>query len=178
MPEERAAGAQGIEEYGDVRIRRAAEDDYEAVLEVWLSAAHWICDSLGIKQWNPADFHLERVRRHASETELFVAEREGRVAGVYSVQWEDPNVWEGPDSGESGYIHKLAVHRSYGRKGMGSLLLRAAEAHIRSRGRRFARLDCVSGNDALNRYYAGHGYMYRGRKDHALYSVHLYEKEL
>jgi len=159
-----------------LRIRRAGVEDAPAVLALWLNAAEWL-QAKGIDQWNPAHFSLDGADAAIRDSEVWLAELGDEPAGTYLLAWTDPFIWGELDNGDSGYIHKLAVRRDLKGRGLGLLLLRHAEEQIAGRGKRFIRLDCMAGNERLNRYYLDAGYAFVRRYDGNGWSANLYEKK-
>lgn len=163
---------------GDVSLRLAEQENVQDILELWQAASRWMLEQ-GIDQWKPESFTIESVRKHLEDTELFVAVKDGRVIGTFSVQWSDEYHWGKRNSENFGYIHKLTVAKDSGAKGLGRQLLLAAEDYIRSTGRTAARLDCKGDNVSLNQYYQAAGYTF---VDQVMLSgkwmTSLYEKKL
>jgi GNAT superfamily N-acetyltransferase len=92
---------------------------------------------------------------------VHLARVDGRPAGTFVLRWSDENVW-GPDDGEAGYLHRLAAHPGFGGRGLGAGLIAAAGDLIRSRGRRWLRLDCDQANGRLRGYYESLGFSHAG----------------
>lgn len=159
----------------EIDIVQAIPDDADAVLSLWREAADWI-QAKGIDQWRASDFALENVLKYIEAAELFVAKHEGVIIGTAIIQWSDGFIWKELDNDQSGYVHKLAVKRDYGGKGLGAVLLQWAETYVRDNGKRLLRLDCMSDNEALNQYYQRQGFTYVCRMDYSSWSGSLYEK--
>ncbi|ALG15172.1 GNAT family N-acetyltransferase [Kibdelosporangium phytohabitans] len=129
---------------GDVpeilRIRRAAED--------WLAAA-------GIRQWEPGWLTAEAVSAEIAGGEWQVARDGATLAGALRLLWSDEQVWQA-DNAFAGYVHGLVVDRRY--TGLGSRMLDWAGDRVLDAGARLLRLDCVSHNLRLRRYYLDRGF--------------------
>ncbi|MFN3387509.1 MAG: GNAT family N-acetyltransferase [Allosphingosinicella sp.] len=80
----------------------------------------------------------------AMSAEFLVAEADGAVAAMAH--------WRGD------FVHALHVHSRFRRRGLGSLLLRRAEADIAAAGHASARLETDSFNRTSRSFYAAHGY--------------------
>tara|TARA_R110001599_G_scaffold94937_1_gene246537 strand:+ start:1040 stop:1516 length:477 start_codon:yes stop_codon:yes gene_type:complete len=91
----------------------------------------------------PADY----VARCALE--FRVAERAGEIIGL--VHWRDD------------FIHALHVHSAHARSGAGTSLMDLAEAEIVRAGFPAARLETDTFNMASQAFYAGRGYVEKGR---------------
>ena len=92
--------------------------------------------------------------------------------GTITVFWADP-AWP-DDAGEAAYIHRLAVRR--GSAGAGRLLLDWAANQARFQHRRVLRLDCVSSNAKLRRYYEEAGFQAKAAASVHGVAVTLYER--
>jgi GNAT superfamily N-acetyltransferase len=79
--------------------------------------------------------------------------------GTLTFQWDDPRFWgeDGADD-RAGYVHRLAVRRAHAGTGLGARLLGWADDQVRAAGRTRLRLDVVSDNAPLRRYYERAGF--------------------
>ena len=94
--------------------------------------------------------------------ELFVAEIDSRTVATLQLQWSDPRFWGDIDAdADAGYVHRLAVRRTDAGHGLGARLLDWADQQIRARDRSWLRIDVVSGNAPLRRYYESVRFLYR-----------------
>ena len=122
-------------------IRPYRESDEGEVVALW--------EDCGLtRPWNPpcADIALLRGSSHG---EILVATKEkGDVIG---------SVMVGHD-GHRGWIYYLAVSPSCQRRGLGSRLMRAAEAWLRERGIRKVELMIRDTNTEVTAFYARLGY--------------------
>ena len=94
---------------------------------------------------------------------VFVLRRSGRPVASVAVLWSDGEIW-GEDDGDAGYIHLLMVDPDLAGNQLGASVLLWAEQFIERTGRSRARLDAVSSNDRLQRWYADRGYDEVGTK--------------
>ena len=142
---------------GPVDIALAGSADLDDVLEVLNEAARWLT-SRGINQWVDG-FPGQLIAADISRGEVYLARRERRAVGTFTLQWSDELFWPGA-VGEAGYIHRIAVRREA--RGLGVELLQMAERVTAASGRKLLRLDCFAGNDALCAYYERAGFARRG----------------
>jgi ribosomal protein S18 acetylase RimI-like enzyme len=82
-----------------------------------------------------------------------------RVLGTFVLRWSDAQVW-GPDDGQCGYLHRLAVHPHTAGQGIGRRLVDAAGELAAERGRGWLRLDCDRDNPRLRAYYEAQGFQH------------------
>jgi ribosomal protein S18 acetylase RimI-like enzyme len=164
---------------------RLAEDttaDTAALVALHDGAARWMLYN-GIDQWKPGDKDTAHFRRRIRAGEVWLLECGGRAAGGYELWWEDEGAW-GPQPPVGGYVHRLMTAREAAPAGAGRMMLAHAERRIAAAGRELARLDCLSSNPRLRRYYEAAGYRVVGEEpakkaaDGSSYGVLLLEKSL
>ncbi|WP_308637131.1 GNAT family N-acetyltransferase [Paenibacillus silvisoli] len=176
--EERAVDTASRLEYRwseSLDIRRAEAEDVLAVQRLYHGAAKWIRDAKGIDQWQEASFTESYLEQFIREHDVFVAYRNGELVGCFSIQWGYEEIWGDQYHDNAGHVHRLTVSRPYKGQGIGSRMLAWAKAYINGKGKEWIRLDCMADNPALNQYYRGLGFVYRGRFD-GRWSVNLYEQ--
>jgi ribosomal protein S18 acetylase RimI-like enzyme len=121
-------------------IRPYRDSDESAIVALW--------EDCGLtRPWNPPAADIALLRR-SSHGEILVATQEGGVTG---------SVMVGHD-GHRGWIYYLAVSPSCQRSGLGSRLMRAAEAWLRERGIRKVELMMRDTNTEVTAFYARLGY--------------------
>jgi ribosomal protein S18 acetylase RimI-like enzyme len=95
------------------RIRRGREEDYDAVVGLWVNAG------LG----EPTDDEWRAITI-GSCARLLVADEDGRVLGAGVVAFD----------GWRAYIYHIAVNREERNRGVGRGIIAAAEQHVRHEG--------------------------------------------
>jgi len=140
---------------GSVEIAQAISADIDDVLDILNEAARWLA-SCGINQWRVDGFPRELIADGVSRGEVYVARRDRRAVGTFTLQWRDELFWAGA-SQPAGYIHRIAVRRDA--RGLGLELLKFAERATAAAGRKLLRLDCFAGNSALCSYYERAGFV-------------------
>jgi protein-tyrosine phosphatase len=161
-------------------VRRAHHQDLGSLVRLRDQAASWQ-QARGIDQWAVGERGLDYFAAHRDTGELFVAELgDHRLIGTVVITFQDEPTW-GPRPSNAGYVHDLIINRAQAGKQLGEQLLAWAERRIAGTGRSYARLDYVSHNHALGRYYTRLGYRTVGTKTYEQTDVHpvtLAEKNL
>jgi GNAT superfamily N-acetyltransferase len=140
------------------------------VAQVLEEASAWL-RSCGIDQW-PARFSPDWLGPPIERGETWLATIDGDVVGTVTLTTTDPAWPAGPP--DSTYVHRLAVRRTFA--GAGHDLLEWALAEARRRGHRVLRLDCVSSNQRLRRYYTEAGFVAQGEATVHGTKVALFER--
>lgn len=154
---ETAAGAFDV-----VRADRERSGDICRLLR---EAAGWMEDN-GIKQWTPGQFKEEDIRAYFDDRLVFAALAPGgELAGLFTLQFGDPQYWGRRNDPGYAYLHRLTVAKAYKGIGLGGMLLTFAREQAMTLGGAGLRLDTVSGNVPLNRYYQSLGFRFMGIND-------------
>jgi len=104
--------------HGDVEIRPATADDYDAVLELWRAAGSDV-------EPNRRESRTAFERQLALFPDLYlVAVEDERIVGVIL----------GSHDGRKGWINRLAVHPDHQRRGIAARLVTAVDTAIRAQG--------------------------------------------
>ncbi len=156
----------------------ARPDDVAALVALRDSLARWLL-SLGVRQWLPGEFRVDRMRGWVDPSWVHVHRSDGDIAAAVAVLPSDTAIWA--DDGDAGYIHLLMVAREHAGRGLGDEALAHAERLLTGSGRSLSRLDAVSANPALHQWYAARGYDPVGVKtfdDPATFDTTLFQKRL
>jgi ribosomal protein S18 acetylase RimI-like enzyme len=161
----------------DVRIIRAQQGDLDRVLEILEEASRWL-SSKGLEtQWLPSPAFRQTIKNNIERGDVYVVKDVEGTVGTITLQWSDKKFW-GDLPPDSGYVHKLAIKRSYGGKRLGLRMLQWAEAKARVEGKRYLRLDCLASNKTIREYYEKAGFVHVRDTLAPGWKASLYEKDL
>lgn len=154
----------------------AQTEDLPLAMEILAEAAARLKEK-GIDQWpSPPNEHWQRRMAAAIERkEVYTVGVDQNRLGILRFTWSDP-YW--PDDNLAGYVHSMAVRPAMQGKNIGGAILSWAARKARQQDRQFLRLDCLSGNGRLRRYYEEQGFIYRGEATDRDYTAALYELPL
>src|SRR6185369_8334876 len=102
-----------------IAIRQARPEDARLVEEILLEASRWV-DALGVVRWEEGERLPEHIANEVAAGQFVIA---GVAAGVIRFQLEDHLFWPDLPEGESAFVHRLAVRRSYKGQGVSTALL-------------------------------------------------------
>jgi ribosomal protein S18 acetylase RimI-like enzyme len=127
-----------------IRVFDAADTD--AVIALWLEAFPEYKDA-SRPQRNP---HLSIANKLATQPELFfVAVKDGGIVGTVMAGYD----------GHRGWLYSLAVEAAARRLGIGTLLVRHAEAALTARGCPKVNLQVLSAKADVQAFYESLGYV-------------------
>jgi len=158
-------------------IRQATSSDAAEVTGILQAAARWLEES-GTPMWKGDELLPEHTLSDIGTGAFYLAERDGRIAGVVKFQLEDPLFWPDQPEGQAAYVHRLAVRREFAGTGASTDLLGWAVAQTRTIGRSFLRLDCESSRPRLRAFYERFGFEHHSERQVGPYFVSRYELEV
>ncbi|MFB4322619.1 GNAT family N-acetyltransferase [Priestia sp. BR_2] len=162
-------------EQGRFELRRAEAVHAGEMLALLTEAAE-VMEQQGRRQWSPSLFSLDLMTQYLEEREVFILWHEDKAAGMFTLQYGDPDYWGKRDDPSYGYLHRLTVRFVYRGLGLGNKMISFAESYLVSKGKRGFRLDCVSHLPTLNRFYQRQGFQFVAEQDMGGRIVNLYEK--
>ncbi|QOR68117.1 GNAT family N-acetyltransferase [Cytobacillus suaedae] len=150
------------------QIKVAKIQDTGKVISLLKDLALWMRES-GIKQWG---YLLEggddeEIEQSIVNGETYLVLKDTQLVGTFTLleepsEW-DRHVWGSGASIDGLYLHRLALHPSFMNIGLGSSLLNWIESNRYDI--ELIRLDCVSENSKLNRFYKENGFEWVGTED-------------
>ncbi|HEY8478568.1 MAG TPA: GNAT family N-acetyltransferase [Spirillospora sp.] len=146
-----------------MRIRQGGPADAPVMLAMLDGAVAWLTaqgrsGQWGTKPWSNDPRRVERITGIARDDEIWVAEADGRPAGVMAVSPGPPHYVDPVDEPEL-YITLLVTDRAFAGRGVGSALIAKAREEARAKGAGLLRVDCYGGGDGrLVEYYRRHGF--------------------
>jgi GNAT superfamily N-acetyltransferase len=158
-------------------VRQAQAQDIEAVSSILIEAASWL-EERGTPLWCANELAPEQIQPLVKEGLFFLAESDGEAVGTLRYQLEDPLFWPDVPSGESAYVHRLAVRRRAAGGAVSSVLLSWAVNHTGSIGRKYLRLDCDATRPKLRAVYERFGFRHHSNRQVGPYYVARYEYDV
>lgn len=155
-------------------VHRAGALETGKVSDVLRQAARWLEQS-GKAMWRDNELLPERISTDVEAGLFHIAECQGKTAGVIKFQLEDPLFWPDVPTGQSAFVHRLAVRREFGGGGVSSALLRWAVDQAHSLGRQYLRLDCEASRPKLRAIYEKFGFRHHSDSQVGPYFVSRYE---
>lgn len=171
-----------IEKY--TMIRKATMDDLDCIKKITNAcAAHLI--QQGIYQWNEKYPSRETLQNDIQKKEMHVYSLDNEVIGcvVFSHRMDDFYTeidWLTPHAKQL-YVHRLAVHPLWQKKGIAKRLMDFGETKARTENCLSVRLDTFSKNERNNRFYRNRGYRQVGEvffPQKSTSPFYCYEKKL
>jgi GNAT superfamily N-acetyltransferase len=155
-------------------IRQTTRNDAEEVASVLCEAAQWL-EQNKMAMWKNDELVPSRIATDIDAGLFFIAECNGKVAGVMKFQLEDDLFWPDVPRNESAFVHRLAVRRQFAGGSISSALLNWAVERARSLDKIYLRLDCDASRQKLRAVYEKFGFIHHSDRQVGPYFVSRYE---
>lgn len=159
-------------------ITIATGDEAEHVIGLLKETAEWL-HANNIDQWSylRGGGEDDEIREAINNQRTYVSRVDHKIVGTFTL-YEEPSDWDtyiwGALQDDAVYLHRIAVIRDDKYKGLGAEILRWIERECTGLGKKYIRLDCVAGNETLNKYYQGAGFKKTGvNHDHCMYEKRI-----
>jgi GNAT superfamily N-acetyltransferase len=151
--------------------------EFSVAAAIMTEAAEWLIAS-GQPLWPLEEVSEERLRAKGLAPESVLVGYSGEEPAVAaSLEWRDEMFWPGVT--DAGFVHKLAVRRSFSGQGLPRLLLNWCTDAAAANGKEFLRLDCLADRESLCSFYESCGFVRVGSwrrepfYDNALYALRI-----
>ena len=145
-----------------IKIKLAKLSDLDRVKEIAEACAEKMIED-NIFQWNEKYPSKEIFREDIKNNDLFVAWINSEIVGCIMLSSYKDDVYKNvkwiSEDNNNLYIHRLAVHPSFQKKGIARKMMDYAEAYAKSKNHKSVRLDTFSKNHRNNKFYKLRGYI-------------------
>lgn len=164
-----------------MKLNQVQPSEANVVLEMLKDSAKDLKDK-GLDQWgywiNPPKERIDWIHAGVLNGEFFfVLSEQDRIMAMYRLLFEDELYW-GKQKEKAGYVHSLVVKKEFQGQHLGTTIMKKIESFLVAQHISLFRLDCVSSNSGLCRYYERLGFKKVGEKQMPLSLNNLYEKAL
>ena len=165
-----------------VKIKLAKLCDLDRVKEIAEACAKKMIED-NIFQWNENYPSKEIFREDIKNNALFVARINSEIVGCIMLSSYKDDVYKNvkwiSEDNNNLYIHRLAVHPRFQKKGIARKMMEYAEAFAKSKNHKSIRLDTFSKNYRNNKFYKLRGYIKLDDvffPNQSVFPFHCYEK--
>ena len=165
-----------------IKIELAEINDLEDIMKMIHNCANDLI-SKNIFQWNEKYPSKEAFKKDIEKNTLYICKNKSRITGCISLCADKDEEYENvewiTEDFKNLYLHRLAVHPEYQKKGVGRSLMDFAEEYAKLNGFKSVRLDTFSQNPRNNKFYKSRNYVQLGDVFFPMQSefpFHCYEK--
>lgn len=133
--------------------------DIEAVLGLYKMASDFKKTVSGV-QW--PEFDQRMIETEINESRHFKITVDEQVACVWSITFDDHQVWEEKNEDPAIYIHRIATNSNFRGQKFVEQIVEWAKQFAPQHNKLYVRMDTTAGNQRLTDYYVKCGFTYLG----------------
>ncbi|WP_412850678.1 GNAT family N-acetyltransferase [Chryseobacterium sp. PMSZPI] len=145
----------------DIMIVNTSLQDIDEVFSLYKMASDFKKTVSGI-QW--PEFDRKMIETEINEKLHWKIVVDGQVACVWSISFEDFQVWEEKNTDPSIYIHRIATNHNFRGQKFVEQIVTWAKQFAKENNKLYVRMDTTAGNQRLNDYYMQCGFSCLGAK--------------
>lgn len=138
---------------------QSAYNDIDVILELYDIAAAYQKE-MGILNWK--GFERTMVEKTIDDGLQWQIVIDDEIACVFTLAFNDPQIWEEKDKDPAVYIHRIATNPKFRGKHFVKHIIAWVKQYAIENDKEYVRLDTLSGNEKLNNYYVSCGFTYLG----------------
>jgi len=161
-----------------VSLQQVNSFECNILLNILIENSRWLAEK-GVYQW-PEEKIIEKqdeIKVSIDEGRYFKFESSGEIAAIVEINTLPEEIWNN-DNSNAYYIHKLAIRRKFSNQRLGWKVLNLIKLKAEKLGIGYLRLDCISHNENLCRYYETFGFHFKGKALFDSESLALYEYKI
>jgi GNAT superfamily N-acetyltransferase len=159
-----------------IEIIQAEPNQVAEVSEILQEAAVWL-ENKGLKMWEANELAPKDVENQVKTGMFWLAKIGDEFAGCVRFQTEDLEYWDDVPHADSAFVHRVAVKRKFGGKGVAIAMLNWAKSQAKLLDKIYLRLDCDQ-REKLIKFYESQGFKFHSEKIRTPYTVNRYEFKL
>ncbi|AZA76633.1 GNAT family N-acetyltransferase [Chryseobacterium sp. G0186] len=142
-------------------IMNTSLQDTDDILDLYKMASDFKKKVSGV-QW--PEFERSMIETEIQENRLFKITVDQQIACVWSITYDDVQVWEQQNADPAIYIHRIAANPNFRGQKFVEQIVEWSKQFARENNKLYVRMDTTAGNQRLNDYYIKCGFSYLGSK--------------
>jgi ribosomal protein S18 acetylase RimI-like enzyme len=107
-------------------------------------------------------FEKSFIEKEINELRQWKLVADNKIACNWAITFEDKQIWEQKDKGDSIYIHRIATHPLFRGNRYIEKITQWAKEYTMQKGKQFVRLDTLGNNSRLIEHYTSAGFQFLG----------------
>ena len=137
--------------------------DIDEIFRLYRIASEYQKTKKGVVVW--PEFERDLVETEIIENRQWKLLIEDKIACLWAIAFNDPQIWGERNSDPAIYIHRIATHPSARGNNYVATILAWAKDYAKSKNKRFIRLDTLGHNVRLIEHYTRVGFTFLGLFD-------------
>jgi GNAT superfamily N-acetyltransferase len=133
-------------------------DQPDVFLAILREVGQWLVDARQ-EMWALDSLTADNLFDPYTRGNCYVMYADGAAAATFILQWKDPLYYPDVPDGTAGFIHKVAIRRTFAGKGLFAPILDFCRQACLDRGIYQLQLETDATRPALMRFYERHGFV-------------------
>lgn len=108
------------------------------------------------------EFSRDLIMQEISESRQWKITVEGKIACIWAITFDDPQIWQERNADPAVYIHRIASNPEFKGMNLVERIAAWAKQYARENDKSFVRMDTVGNNTGLISYYSKCGFEFLG----------------
>jgi ribosomal protein S18 acetylase RimI-like enzyme len=108
------------------------------------------------------EFDRQLIETEISENRQWKIIADGKIACVWAITFDDPQIWEEKNEDPSVYIHRIATNPDFRGQNLVGQIVEWAKNYAKENQKQFIRMDTVGDNSGLINHYTRCGFEFLG----------------
>lgn len=144
-----------------IMTMNTSPQDIDEILDLYKMASDFKKKVSGV-QW--PEFGRSMIETEIQENRLFKITVDQKVACVWSITFDDHQVWEEKNADPAIYIHRIATNPNFRGQKFVEQIVEWSKQFAKEHHKLYVRMDTTAGNQRLTDYYVKCGFSYLGDK--------------
>ena len=141
-----------------MKISISTSDDIPQIFQLYNKAIAYQAKIFPENVWS--GFEEDMVRNEVIENRQFKLMMDGKIACVWAIRYNDPQIWQEDDNDESIYIHRIATNPDFRGNNFVTAIVNWAKEFAKENHKKYIRMDTCGDNKRLINHYEKSGFRF------------------
>jgi ribosomal protein S18 acetylase RimI-like enzyme len=141
-------------------IQNSTIEDIDNIFSLYRIATEYQKDKFPDNQW--PEFDREMVMSEIKDSRQWKMVIDNKIACIWAITFNDPEIWEDRDNDPSIYIHRIATNPEFRGHKFVSQIVDWAKLYAKAKDKKYIRLDTCGYNTKLIEHYKTSGFNFLG----------------
>jgi len=143
-------------------VQNSTQKDIPEIFRLYKLATDFQKDKFPENQW--PEFDLDFITKEVRENRQFKVVIDDKIACIWAITFNDPEIWGSDDNNDSIYIHRIATNPEFRGNNFVQKITDWAQVYAAKKNKKLIRMDTGGKNERLIKHYTNCGFTFLGIK--------------
>jgi len=143
-------------------IQNSTPKDIDSIFRLYRIASDYQRGKFVDNVW--PDFDSKLIRKEIQEQRQFKLLIDDKIACIWAITFNDPEIWGERDAMPSVYVHRIATDPNFRGNNLVAKIVAWVKTYALSKQKKYIRLDTCGNNQKLIKHYTQNGFVFLGMK--------------